>query len=118
MVVDSLSKLVGRAKRFNLINCQSIRKDNIEVSYLQFADDTIILSLGNEDKFLNLVTMVELFCHVSGLKINLSMSCILSINCAKSKVIALANYLGSEVGTWLLKYLSLPLEVNPRIVEF
>lgn len=62
--------------------------------------------------------MIELFCYVLSLKINLSKNCFLGINYPEDKVIALEILLGCKVGTCPLKCLGLSLGGNPRDVEF
>lgn len=49
LLVDGLSRLVERVKRINLIDCLSVGQDNVEVSHLQFANDTIFFSSSNEE---------------------------------------------------------------------
>lgn len=88
-----------KTKMFNLLECSFVRIDSIGVLHLEFLNDIIFFFSGNEDKFVNLVKVIVLFCHVLGLKINLSKNCALTIYCAKDKVIALANLLGCEVET-------------------
>lgn len=73
----------------------------LEVSHLQFADDTIFFS-SDDKKFGNLVKGLfccGLLCCVSGLQLNLSNSCIFGINCIKDKMVSLTNSLRCDVGT-------------------
>lgn len=83
-----------KTKRYNLIDCLCVGIDKVEVFHIQFEDETIF------------------FCYVSSLKINLSKSCILGINCDEEKVIALVNSVRYEVGNWPLKYVGLPIRGN------
>lgn len=118
LAVDEPSRLIERAKRFDLVEGLNVGKNSILVSYLQFVDNTIFFSYSDEDKFDNLVKVIEFFYYVYLLLINLFKSCILVINCVEDKVVASANSFGYEFGTWPLKYLGMPLERNLRIAFF
>ncbi|XP_021832888.1 uncharacterized protein LOC110772737 [Prunus avium] len=43
LVIDVLSRLMEKAQEYNLLHGLFIRRDKVEVSHLQFADDTIFL---------------------------------------------------------------------------
>ena len=88
------------------------------VSHLQFADDTIFFHSDDVGKFHNLLKVVDFFCAVSGLKINLRKSSIVGINFQDQKLIDLASSVGCEIGNWPLKYLGLPLGGNPKKADF
>ena len=54
-------------------------RDNVLVSHLQFADDTIFFLEPDGDSFKNLLKVLALFCSTSGLKINMGKSIILGL---------------------------------------
>lgn len=50
LIVDGLSILMERTKRFNMINWPIIGRDNVKVSHLQFVNNIIFFSSSNEDQ--------------------------------------------------------------------
>ena len=54
--------------------------------------------------------VLDIFCLVSGLKINMGKSVLLGINSNNDWLHNLANSIGCTVGNWPIKYLGLPLE--------
>lgn len=72
LVIDVLSRLMEKAQEFNLIHGLSTGRDNVEVSPLQFADDTIFLIGDKKEYWFNLLGLLDFFCLISGLKINKS----------------------------------------------
>ena len=80
VVVDVLGRIIDKP-----IQCQAIRgfivgKDRVEVSHLQFVDDTSLFLEANRIYFLNYLTILEVFGSISGLRVNLRKSTILGIN--------------------------------------
>ena len=118
LVVDVLGRLIDKA-----IQCKAIRgfivgKDKVEVSHLQFADDTLLFLEANRNYFLNYLTILEVFGSISGLRVNLGKSVILGINTDVDLLHYMATFSRCEVGVWPIKYLGLPLGGNPRKVDF
>ena len=64
-----------------------------------------------QKKTLDILVLFEYF---SGLKINLAISSIASINIGKNVLRHLANLAGWEVVEFLITYLGLPLGLSPR----
>lgn len=109
-----------KAKRFNLLEGLSAEPNSVEVSHLQYKNDTIFFPSSNEGKFVDLVKEIELLYYAFGLQLYLSKSYILGINYVEDKMVslAIANSLGRKVGTCLLKYLNMPLRGNLRVAHF
>ncbi|VVA31869.1 Hypothetical predicted protein, partial [Prunus dulcis] len=118
LVSDVLSRIIERAQDVNLVHGIVSGHDQVEVSHLQFADDTIFFLDGKEEYWLNLLQMLKLFCDVSGMKINKAKSCILGINFSIETLNNMAGSWGCEVGCWPMVYLGLPLGGNPRALNF
>ena len=55
-----------------IVFCTSVGSDDVLVSHLQFADDTVLFLEPNANSFLNSLLILSLFKIISGLKINLS----------------------------------------------
>ena len=108
-MVDGLSRLMERATEKGFVKGCRVGRDNVMVSHLQFADDTIFFVESNGSSFRNLLTVLGLFCSVSDLKINMGKSTILRMGVDNDTVSSLADYMGCEVGMWPTKYLGMPL---------
>ena len=69
-----------RAKERNALEGFKVGRNRIRVFYLQFADDTIFFSSTQEEDMLTLKSVLLVFGHISGLKVNLDKSNIYGIN--------------------------------------
>ncbi|KAK9927793.1 hypothetical protein M0R45_024959 [Rubus argutus] len=118
LVVDVLSRLLEKAKETKIIEGLVVGRERVEVSHLQFADDTIFLASGCEQSWCNLLSIIECFGSMSGMKINKAKCSLVGINVEAGKVERLANLWGCTVGSWPMKYLGLPLGGNPRASTF
>ena len=72
LIIEILYKSVQNDK-----NIQGIIKYNREIKYTAFADDATFLMNGSKLTFTNLITKIENFSKVSGLKLNSNKSVIL-----------------------------------------
>ena len=88
------------------------------ISHLQFADDTLFFLEQGESSFRNLLTVVGLFCSVSGLKINMAKSTLLGMGVDEDSVTSLVELVGCEIGEWPITYLGMPLAGNPCSQSF
>ena len=70
VVADGLSRVMERAMEVGFVKGCRVGRDNVMVSHLQFADDTLFFVESEGNHFENLLTVVGMFCSVSGLKIN------------------------------------------------
>ena len=91
----------------------NVGKDNMMISHLQFADDTLFFVEAEGPSFNNLLTLVGLFCSVLGLKINMAKSILLGLGVDEGSVTSLAELVGCEMGQWPTSYLGMPLGGNP-----
>ena len=79
-------------------------RENVEVSHLQFADDTLFSLEAVVEGMKNLLKLLKVFCLVSGLRINMKKSLLLGINVKDNWLFNLASNLGYKVGSWPTKY--------------
>ena len=113
LVADGLSRLMEKATESGFVKGWQVGRDNVLLSHLQFADDTLFFLEHEGSSFKNLLTVVGLFCTVSGLKINMAKSTLLGMGVDEGTVISLADLVGCEVGGWPTIYLGMPLGGNP-----
>ena len=118
LVVDALGRLIDKATQCKAIRSFIVGKDKVEVSHLQFADDTLLFMEANCNYFLNYLAILEVFGFVLGLRVNLRKSIILGINTEVDLLHNSTILFGCEVGVWPIKYLGLPLGGNPRKTVF
>ncbi|KAL5543390.1 hypothetical protein UlMin_007174 [Ulmus minor] len=92
--------------------------EEVVVSHLQFADDTLFLLEPDKSNIEKVNTILKFFSMCSGLKINMNKSSLAGISLTKEEVGVLASEVGCEKGSWPMKYLGLPLGGNPNSAEF
>ncbi|XP_016168518.1 uncharacterized protein LOC107611069 [Arachis ipaensis] len=81
LVVDVLDRMLGEAVRNRRISPLLIGRDQVELSYLQFADDTILFCPLEEETVKNYRKILRCFELMSGLSINFDKSSLIPINC-------------------------------------
>ena len=69
-----------RAEERNVLEGFRVGWNRIRVSHLQFADDTVFFSSTREEDMMTLKSVLLVFGHISGLKVNLDKSNIYDIN--------------------------------------
>ncbi|KAL6331444.1 hypothetical protein AAG906_011383 [Vitis piasezkii] len=94
------------------------RNRTIFLSHLQFADDTIFLSSTREEDLQTLKSLLLVFGHISGLKVNIDKSNIYGINLKHNHLSRLAELLDCKASGWPILYLRLPLGGNPKACGF
>ena len=117
LVVDVLGRLIDKSIQCRVIRGFIVEKDKVEVSHLQFAEDTLLFMEANCNFFLNYLAILEVFGYISGL-LNLRKIIILGINTDEDLIHNMATLSGCDVGAWPMNYLGMPLEGNPRKIGF
>ena len=80
LVVDVLSRMLLRAEERNSLEGFRVVRNSTRMSHLQFADDTIFFSSTREKDLQTLKSVLLVFGHIFGLKVNLDKSNIYDIN--------------------------------------
>ncbi|XP_071707979.1 uncharacterized protein [Rutidosis leptorrhynchoides] len=86
-----------------------IGNDNVQVSHLQYADDTIFLGEWSQKIDFSLQNLLKCFELVSGLKVNFHKSCLYGIGISIDEIGYVASRLGCKVGSFPFTYLGLPI---------
>ncbi|RVW47845.1 hypothetical protein CK203_092926 [Vitis vinifera] len=102
-----------RAEERNMMEGFRVGRNRTRVSHLQFADDTIFFSNSREE-VQTLKSLLLVFGHISGLKVNLNKSSIYGINLDQAHLSRLAEMLDCKASGWPILYLGLPLGGNPK----
>ncbi|XP_057717706.1 uncharacterized protein LOC130932400 [Arachis stenosperma] len=107
----------GRRGSQKQILSMLVGKDNIELLYLQFADDTILFCPPEEETVINYARLLRDFEVMSGLTINFDTSSLIPINCEQQWTYNMCNLLGCKEANLPVRYLGIPLGANPRLVR-
>ncbi|XP_077212824.1 uncharacterized protein LOC143847932 [Tasmannia lanceolata] len=92
-----------------------IGDSKVEVSLLQFADDTLLLCSPVISQLLNLKAMLRCYEMVSGQRSNFGKSRLYAINVSESDASSFARIMGCGLDVFPATYLGLPLGVGrPR----
>ncbi|XP_071741033.1 uncharacterized protein [Rutidosis leptorrhynchoides] len=91
-----------------------IGNDNVLLSHLQYADDTIFIGEWSRENILSLRYLLHCFKLASRLKINFQKSCLYGIGTSGIEVENVANILGCLVGQFPFTYLGLPIGSNMK----
>ncbi|RVW94236.1 LINE-1 retrotransposable element ORF2 protein [Vitis vinifera] len=118
LVADVLSRMLMRAEERNMMEGFRVGRNRTRVSHLQFADDTIFFSNSREEELQTLKSLLLVFGHISGLKVNLNKSSIYGINLDQAHLSRLAEMLDCKASGWPILYLGLPLGGNPKACGF
>ena len=100
LVTDVLSKMLLRVEERNSLEGFRVGRNRTRVSHLQFADDTIFFSSTREEDMPTLNSVLLVFRHISGLKVNLDKSNVYGINLEQNHLSRLVELLDCKV-FWL-----------------
>ena len=118
LVADILGRMMDKAVSIGDVKGFKVGREEVVVSHLQFADDTLFLLDPDQSNIQKVHTILNFFSMCSGLKINMNKSSLAGIHMEDEEVMALAAVVGCEKGSWPMKYLGLPLGGNPNSTEF
>ncbi|WKA03336.1 hypothetical protein VitviT2T_021451 [Vitis vinifera] len=118
LVADVLSRMLMRAEERNMMEGFRVGRNRTRVSHLQFVDDTIFFSNLREEELQTLKSLLLVFGHISGLKVNLNKSSIYGINLDQAHLSRLAEMLDCKASGWPILYLGLLLGGNPKACGF
>nr|XP_025616746.1 uncharacterized protein LOC112709059 [Arachis hypogaea] len=87
LVVDVLNRMIEEAVRNRRISPLLVGRDKIVLSYLQFADDTILFCPPEEETVRNYKRLLRCFEMMSGLSINFEKSNLIPVNCSQEWIL-------------------------------
>ena len=92
--------------------------DEVRLTHLQFADDTLIIGEKSWLNVCNMRSMLLLFEELSGLKVNFHKSMLTGVNIYASWLLEAAVLMNCRRGTIPFVYLGLPIEGDSRKLSF
>ncbi|XP_016172256.1 uncharacterized protein LOC107614629 [Arachis ipaensis] len=107
--------MVGQAVRNERISPLVVGRDMVELSHLQFADDTILFCPPEDETMKNYKRLLRWFELMSELSINFDKSSLIPINCEEQWVQRMCSLWGCKEGTLPVRYLGVPLGANPKL---
>ncbi|KAK0583049.1 hypothetical protein LWI29_032852 [Acer saccharum] len=113
VVVEGLSAIFKKAECLGMMKGVSFGEEDISVTHLQFADDTMLFLQPKEEYLVNARRILSCFKVASGLKINFSKSCVVKIGLGGSREVNWAALFRCASGTLPITYLGLPLGGRP-----
>nr|XP_025611773.1 uncharacterized protein LOC112705129 [Arachis hypogaea] len=117
LVVDVLHRMLGEAVRNGRITLLRVGREHIELSHLQFADDTILFCPSETETIVNYKRLLRCFELMSGLSINFDKSNLISVNCEQEWVEHVCGLLECKQAVLPVRYLGIPLGANLRLVK-
>jgi hypothetical protein len=88
--------------------------ENLPISLLQYADDTLCIGNATVDNLWVLKAVLRGFEMASGLKVNFWKSCVMGLNVDDDFLQMTSDFLNCKIGRTPFKYLGLPVGANPR----
>jgi len=94
------------------------RDGEMNVTHLQFADDTLIIGEKSWMNVCSMRTVLLLFEEVSGLKVNFHKSMLTGVNISDSWLVTAASVMNCRRGALPFVYLGLPIGGDSRKLSF
>nr|GEU87610.1 reverse transcriptase domain, reverse transcriptase zinc-binding domain protein [Tanacetum cinerariifolium] len=93
------------------------RINTLNLSYLFFADDALFIEEWSNTNIKSLVSILDCFHQVSGLKINFNKSNLFGVGVPFAEVVSLASITGCNTLSMPFNYLGLPIYCNMDLVK-
>ncbi|KAK9154956.1 hypothetical protein Sjap_002436 [Stephania japonica] len=113
LVADVMGRMIDKAKLSGVVEGFRIGRDVTHITHLFYADDSLMFIKDSHRAVFNLMSIVNHFCSISGLRLNMDKCNLLGINIPVTQVVETANAIGCKIGGWPLTYLGLPLGRSP-----
>ncbi|XP_071731071.1 uncharacterized protein [Rutidosis leptorrhynchoides] len=111
IVAEGLNILTKRALANGQLQGQKVGHDNLVVTHLQYADDTIFFREWNKRNEKYISKLLKCFENISDLKVNFCKSKLYGIGTSISETNHMANYINCSAGSTPFTYLGLPIGV-------
>ncbi|XP_071718103.1 uncharacterized protein [Rutidosis leptorrhynchoides] len=111
IVAEGLNILVKRALSNGHLQGLKIGHDNLVITHLQYADDTIFFGEWNKRNAKYISKLLKCFENISGLKVNFRKSKLYGIGTSTTETEQMARYINCSAGSTPFTYLGLPIGV-------
>nr|GEY88882.1 putative RNA-directed DNA polymerase, eukaryota, reverse transcriptase zinc-binding domain protein [Tanacetum cinerariifolium] len=112
LAMEGLHSLMCKAKELGLFKGANIGRDNIKVSHLMYADDVLFFGEWSRSNVQNLISIIQCFYLISGLKIKIDKSNVLGVGASVLENAYIENSIGCGVSKIPLTYLGIPVGCN------
>lgn len=110
LCMERLSNMISNSVNLGLWKGVSVSNNSTPLTHLFFADDLILFGQATATNCMNIISVLELFCNISGQSMNLQKSKLfVSPNIPISEARNLSNSCGVALTEDLGKYLGIPL---------
>ncbi|GJU27326.1 cysteine-rich receptor-like protein kinase [Tanacetum coccineum] len=116
LAAEGLNAIIREAVDKGVFRGIKIGSDNVVVSHLQYADDTIFFGEWNKENAKALMCILKCFEEVSGLRVNYNKSKLYGVGVNDADLRDMARWMGCGVGEFPFMYLGLPIGENMRRV--
>ena len=117
IVAESLTELMREAQEKNLFEGFLVGRNNVDISLLQYVDDTIFFGKTSMANVKTIKVMLKRFELVSDLKINFDKSKFWAIGMSKQWKHNAASYLNYRLLSVPISYSGIPIGENPSCSE-
>lgn len=107
IAAEGLNLLIKRAVRANLLAAAKVGKDEVEVSHIQYADDSVFVVDGTLENVAVIKRLLRCFELLSGLSVNFEKSCVYGVNMDAENLEVAAGVLGCKIGSFPIPYLGM-----------
>lgn len=107
IAAEGISLLTKKAIQEGLLKAALIGRDKVELSHIQYADDTVFVVEGTKENATALKWILKCFELLSGLLVNFDKSKVFGVNIEREKLGDIANILGCTVGEGTVPYLGM-----------
>jgi hypothetical protein len=114
LVTEGLGGLLKRAVELNRFKGFRIGSQGVQISRLQYADDTLCIGEASIANLWTLKAILRGFELCSGLKVNFRKSSLMGVNVSQDFMRLASIFLNCRVGVLPFNYLGLPVGANPR----
>ncbi|GJR73860.1 reverse transcriptase domain, reverse transcriptase zinc-binding domain protein [Tanacetum coccineum] len=116
LAAEGLNAIVSEAVDKGVFKGVKIGRNNVVVSHLQYADDTIFFGEWNKENAKVLMCILKCFEEVSSLRVNYNKSKLYGVGVSEAQLRDMARWMKCGVGDFPFTYLGLPIGDNKRRV--
>ncbi|GKV33735.1 hypothetical protein SLEP1_g42199 [Rubroshorea leprosula] len=117
VVAEALHGLIMKAVKERMLVWVVVGLGELEISHLQFVDDTIIFCEASSSNVQVVKGIFRSFELLSGLKVNFFKSSLSGLHVQSVNLNSMADMLNCLVGNILFKYLGIPVGANPKRLD-